>query len=157
MVFFRSRSCALDEVERPVEVAAVCDDELDLVARAETLQVAGIVARLHPGARAFHVDDLENARVDAVERDVAARFDEHGVAEVAERSRERIEALLLERLASRQLDERRAQALDFCEDLVEPHLLPPWNAYALSHQTHRSPHPVRRTNEQGSPASVDSP
>ena len=121
---FSSRPCASTKATAQSKSSAVLDDELDLVPRAEELQVLEVVARLHARAGAFHVDDLEDARVDAVERDVPPRFDEHGVSQVAERGGERIEPLLLERLSSRELDERRAQALDLREDLVQPHGLP---------------------------------
>ena len=69
-----------DERERPVEVAPVGEHELQLVVRLEPLEVLGKVGVLHAAAGRLDVDDLHDARVDAVEGDVAARLEEDGLA-----------------------------------------------------------------------------
>ncbi len=108
-----------DKRLRPIEVAAVRDDELDLVPRPEELQVVEVVPGFHSRARTLHVHDLDDARIHAVEREVPAGLDEHGVAAVAEGRGEREEGLLFEWLAARQLDERNPVALHLREDLVD--------------------------------------
>ena len=98
-----------NERDRPIEVATVGHDELHLVARPQLREVREIVRGCHPRAGALHVEDLHDARVDAIDGDVAARLDEDGKAPVAEFRRERVEALLFERLSAGDFDEGRAE------------------------------------------------
>ena len=83
---------------------------------------------------------------------------EHGASRVEQPLHQRIDALLLERLAARHLDEVGAERERPPDRLVDLRCSsPPENAYAESHQTQRSEQPVSRTNAQGNPARVDSP
>ena len=68
----------------PLVVGAVGEHELDLVARADVLEVAPAVAVRLAAARALEVHDLVDARVDAGHVGLAARLDEHRAARVAQ-------------------------------------------------------------------------
>ena len=66
--------------ERPVEVPAVGEDELQLVVGLQEVEILGQVGVLHAAARRLDVHDLDDARIHAVERDVASRLEQHGLA-----------------------------------------------------------------------------
>ena len=75
-----------DRRAHPLVVGAVGEDELDLVARADVLEVRPAVAVRLAAARGLQVHDLVDARIDAGHVGLAARLDEHrapGVAELA--------------------------------------------------------------------------
>ena len=98
-----------DDVAHPLVVGAVGEDELDLVARADVLEVRPAVAVRLAAARALQVHDLVHARIDPRDVRLAARLDEHRLARVAQLAQQRADAGLEQRLSAGQLHERRAE------------------------------------------------
>ncbi len=112
---------APDEVAGELVVAAVAEDELDLVARGEAVEVghaeaAGGVA----GAGAFDVDDLVDGGRHFAEGAFAAGLHHEGVAAVLEQAvHEGKEFAGVEHgLAAGELNERAGEGLDLRDNLI---------------------------------------
>ncbi len=110
-----------DEVHGEVEIAPVGHDEFHFVSRPKPGEVRKVVRVGHPGAGALHVEDLHDAGIDPLRRDMSPRLDEDGVAAVAEGRREREEPLLRQRFAAGDLHEGHCEGGDLREDVPDGH------------------------------------
>ncbi len=154
----RAREGALaDRRAHPLVVGAVGQDELDLVARPDVLRFDQRLRCDSPAARALEVHDLVHARVDAGHVGLAARLDEDRAPGVAQLAHQREHAGLEQRLAARELDERRPQRERAREDVGAGHARAAVEGLRRVAPGAAQVAPVVRTKVQGSPANVDSP
>ena len=109
-------------------------------------------------AGTFDVDDLDDRR--RARRSmltVSAGLDQHRLARRQQPLHQRIDVLLQQRLAARDLHQRAAVASTAAITSSSDILRPSWKAYGVSHHEQRRSQAVRRTNTHGRPACVDSP
>src|ERR1051325_6690013 len=112
-----------DDAAGPIVVVAIGDHELDLVVRAEDVEVLPAVLFYLARAGALEVEDDLRARVDGADVDRPRGLDQHFVAVVAE-TLDQLERLRLrERLAPPHLDQVAAVAAHAAEHLVDRHPL----------------------------------
>ena len=112
--------CVADDRDGPVEIAAVADDDLDLVGRLEPVEVAPDVGLgLARAGRLDVEDDRAPAGSTAADVNGPAGLQQHGLAGVGQAGHQRVDLRLEQRLAAGELDQVVAQLQGSLDDLVE--------------------------------------
>src|SRR5712692_7295920 len=112
-----------DLLERPVEVGAIGQNELDLVSQPQELQILGQVRRLHSRSGSLYVQDLDDSRIEPIDANVPSRLDHHGPVALEQVMNQRVHPFLLERLASGDFHQVGAERQSLLGGLRDAHLL----------------------------------
>ena len=108
-----------DDIARVLVVAAVLDDELDLVVRREPIEVGPVVTVRFAAARALDVDDLDDRPWHTLDAHVPARFDHDRLARVEQAVHQRVDLALQQRLAAGNLHQPAVVGVDLLDHLIE--------------------------------------
>ncbi len=106
----------------PLIIAAIFDDEFNLIVRLQDFEVRPVVAFDFAAAGAFEINNLDDARIEPGEIEAAAGFDEHGMIGREQAAAQFINFLLQHRLAAGDFDEIAAVAFNLFHDVVEADL-----------------------------------
>jgi hypothetical protein len=109
----------LYDLDRPIEVGAIADDNLKFVRRFEPVEIAPDVGFSLAGAWRFEIKNHANASIDGGNVDRTAGFKQNGLAGIGEPSHERVDFRLQEWLAAGDLDQVVAQRERLRDNTIE--------------------------------------
>src|SRR5215208_2317382 len=110
---------ACDDIAGKLVVAAILDDELDLVLRTQALEIFPVVLRDLAAARTLHIEDRHDVRRHTFRAAMAAGLEQHRLATVEQTLHKEVHLFLQQRLAAGDLDQRAAVSIDLIDDIVQ--------------------------------------
>ena len=105
--------------QRPVVVIARGEDELQLVARSQQIEIFPAVFRRFAGARRLEIDDARDTRIDAADVERTTGFERNRVAGIAQGGQQRQTVLLRQRFAAGDADRCAVESGDTLEDVSQ--------------------------------------
>ena len=113
-----------DDVARELVVVTILHDELDLIARAEPIDVGPFDFVGLAACRALHVHHFDNATRDAADVDLAARLEQHSSPALEQPLHQRIHIVLQQRFPAGDLDQGALETIHLPQDIIDRHLAP---------------------------------
>ena len=107
-----------DDVERPVIIGAVGEDELDLVMGSQQLEIIPSHVFRHPAARTFYVHYDCCPRIDVVESDAPVRLEKNRKAAIGQTGHKGGRIRLQQGFAAGYLDQLRRKSNNGVRELL---------------------------------------